>query len=154
LVPPDAAADDRAVTLVAAPSAERQLPAVPGYEVLEEIGRGGMGVVYRARETSLNRVVALKMILVGEHADEERLARFVARAEVAARLRHPNIVQIYRVGEHRGLPFLALEYLEKGNLDKMLAGAPQAPREAAGTVLTLARAIHHAHGQGVIHRDL
>ena len=113
-----------------------------------------MGVVYKAIEVSLNRVVALKMILSGNHAHQERLARFRSEAETIARLRHPNIVEIFRVGEHEGMPFLALEFLEKGSLDKTLTGVPLPPREAAEIVKVLAVAVHHAHTQGVIHRDL
>jgi WD40 repeat protein/serine/threonine protein kinase len=141
-------------TLPTSPREDRPLATIPGYELLEEIGRGGMSVVYRARELSLNRIVALKMILVGGHADQEQLARFRAEAEAVARLRHPNIVQIFRVGEHEGLPFLALEYVEQGGFDKQLSGAPQPPRWAAEVILTLAQAVQHAHAQGIIHRDL
>jgi eukaryotic-like serine/threonine-protein kinase len=127
---------------------------VPGYRILAEVGRGGMGVVFKAIEVSLNRVVALKMILSADHANHERLARFRSEAETIARLRHPNIVEIYRVGEHEGVPFLALEFLEKGSLDRALTGVPLPPREAAETVKVLATTVHHAHSQGVIHRDL
>jgi hypothetical protein len=129
-------------------------PAVPGYDILSELGRGGMGVVYQARQTSLNRVVALKMLLAGSHADPEQLRRLRAEAEAVARLRHPNIVQIFEVGEHDGWPYLVLEYVEGGALDEALAGAPQNPRAAAALAETLARAAHAAHQQGVIHRDL
>jgi serine/threonine protein kinase len=127
---------------------------VPGYRILAEVGRGGMGVVFKAIEVSLNRVVALKMILSADHANLGRLARFRSEAETIARLRHPNIVEIYRVGEHDGVPFLALEFLEKGSLDKTLTGVPLAPRQAAEIVRVLAATVHHAHLQGVIHRDL
>jgi WD40 repeat protein len=132
----------------------RPLPVVPGYDLLGEIGRGGMGVVYEARDQSLNRVVALKMILAGSHADPEQLTRLRAEAEAVARLRHPNIVQIYQVGEHEGLPFLALEHIDGGSLDKKLSGTPQPPRWAAEIVQVLARAVQHAHEQNIIHRDL
>ena len=110
--------------------------------------------MYKAIEVNLSRVVALKMILSGSHANQERLARFRSEAETIARLRHPNIVEIYRVGEHDGVPFLALEFLEKGSLDKTLTGVPMAPREAAKIVRALAATVHHVHSQGVIHRDL
>jgi tetratricopeptide (TPR) repeat protein len=130
------------------------LPSVPGYEILEELGRGGMGIVYKARQTSLKRLVALKMILAGPHAGPEALARFRAEAEAAARLQHPNIVQIYEVGEHDGRPFLALEIVEGGSLDRALAGTPLPARPAAEMVQTLARAMHAAHQVGIIHRDL
>jgi tetratricopeptide (TPR) repeat protein len=129
-------------------------PAVPGYEVLGELGRGGMGVVYKARQTSLNRVVALKMLLAGAYADPEQRRRLRAEAEAVARLRHPNIVQIFEVGEHDGRPYLVLEYVEGGALDEALAGTPQNPRAAAAVAETLARAAHAAHQQGVVHRDL
>ena len=117
---------------------------VPGYRILDEVGRGGMGVVYKAIEVSLNRVVALKMILSGNHTSPERLARFRSEAETIARLRHPNIVEIYRVGEHDGMPFLALEFLEKGSLDRTLTGVPLAPKEAAEIAKVLATTVHHA----------
>ncbi len=130
------------------------LPAVPGYEVLEELGRGGMGVVYKARQRTLDRVVALKMILAGDFAGPEEVARLRKEAEALGRLQHPNIVQIFEVGEAAGRPFCALEYVEGGALDRKLAGAPQPPREAAALVETLARAVHAAHQRHVVHRDL
>jgi hypothetical protein len=130
------------------------LAAVPGYEILEELGRGGMGVVYRARQVGLNRVVALKMILSGEYAGAEELARFQAEAEAIARLHHPNIVQIHEVGEHNGRPFFSLEYCPSGNLARKLAGTPLPPREAAALIEQLARAVEAAHQRQVIHRDL
>jgi serine/threonine protein kinase/WD40 repeat protein len=129
-------------------------PGVPGYEIVRELGRGGMGVVYLARDVRLKRPVALKMLLGGTHAEQADLARFRAEAEVVARLRHPNIVQIYEIGEINGLPYLALEYLPGGVLYQKLQGKPQAPREAAGVIEVLARAIQHAHDQGIVHRDL
>jgi WD40 repeat protein/serine/threonine protein kinase len=128
--------------------------AVAGYEILEELGRGGMGVVYKARHLRLNRVVALKMVLAGAHAGADRLARFKTEAEAAARLQHANIVQIYEVGEQDGRPFLALEYVEGGSLAQKLDGTPQPPRAAAELVETLARTMQAAHDRGVIHRDL
>jgi tetratricopeptide (TPR) repeat protein len=128
--------------------------AVPGYEVRGELGRGGMGVVYRARHLRLNRLVALKMILSGAHAGEQDLARFRAEAEAVARLQHPNIVQIYEVGEHQGLPYCALEFCPGGSLAARLAGTPLLPAAAAQISETLARAVHAAHQAGVVHRDL
>jgi serine/threonine protein kinase len=127
---------------------------VPGYEILGELGRGGMGVVYKARQLSLGRVVALKMILSGGHAGEENLGRFRTEAEAIARLQHPNIVQIHEVGEHAGLPFFSLEFCGGGSLEKKLAGAPLQPKEAAALVETLSRAMQAAHEGGIIHRDL
>jgi hypothetical protein len=128
--------------------------AVPGYEILGELGRGGMGVVYRARHLRLNRPVALKMILAGAHAGEAELARFRAEAEAVARLQHPNIVQVYEVGEHQGLPYCALEFCPGGSLAVRLAGTPLPPTTAAQVTETLARAMHAAHQAGVVHRDL
>jgi tetratricopeptide (TPR) repeat protein len=127
---------------------------IPGYEILGELGRGGMGVVYKARQRALNRVVALKMILAGDFAGAADRARFQAEAEVVARLAHPNIVQIYEVGEADGQPFFSLEFCPGGSLDHKLAGNPLPSREAAQLVETLAGAVHAAHRQHVIHRDL
>jgi tRNA A-37 threonylcarbamoyl transferase component Bud32 len=137
-----------------AAGAEAALPAVPGYEVLAELGRGGMGVVYKARHVKLGRLVALKMILVAEHAGPEERARFQTEAEAVARLLHPNIVQIYEVGEQDRRPFLALEFCAGGSLEKKLGGVPLPAKEAARLAETLARAMHTAHEQDVIHRDL
>jgi serine/threonine protein kinase/tetratricopeptide (TPR) repeat protein len=124
------------------------------YEVQGVLGRGGMGVVYKAWQKGLNRPVALKMILASEHAGSEHLARFRMEAEAAARLQHPNVTQIYEVGETNGHPFLALEYVEGGTLADKMDGTPQPPRPAAELLETLARAMHHAHERGIVHRDL
>jgi WD40 repeat protein/serine/threonine protein kinase len=129
-------------------------PVVPGYEVLGELGRGGMGVVYKARQTGVNRLVALKMIRAGQGAGAEELARFRREAEAAGRLQHPNLVQVYEVGAHAGLPYLCLEYVDGGNLAERLAGLPQPARPAAALVELLARAMHYAHERGIVHRDL
>jgi tetratricopeptide (TPR) repeat protein len=126
----------------------------PGYEIVGELGRGGMGVVYKARDTRLNRLVALKMIRAGSHAGPEELARFRREAEAVARLQHPHIVQIYEIGDHRGLPFFALELVEAGTLEQQLHGTPLPPRKAAELVATLAQALHAAHERGIVHRDL
>jgi len=128
------------------------LPQVPGYEVLDELGRGGCGVVYRARQKGLGRVVALKMI------DGPIVARAVERfrleAEAIGRLQHPHIVQIYEVGEHEGRPFFSLEFVNAGSLSDQLTGTPLPTAGAAELVETLARAVYVAHQSGVIHRDL
>jgi WD40 repeat protein len=157
---PDAAGSDKAVaptpTLRAGPArpARQDWPHVPGYEIQAELGRGGMGVVYLARQVQLHRLVALKMILAGSHAGEHDLARFRTEAEAAARLQHPNIVQIHEIGEADGHPFFSLEFVEGGSLASQLDGTPLVASAAARLVETLARAIHVAHGQGIIHRDL
>jgi tetratricopeptide (TPR) repeat protein len=126
---------------------------IPGYEIQDELGRGGMGVVYRARQVGLNRPVALKMILAGAHAGPNERARFRIEAEAVARLQHPNIVQVYEVGEWDGRPFLSLELVE-GGLEEKLGGMPQPRREAARLAEILARAVHHVHQHGILHRDL
>ena len=113
-----------------------------------------MGVVYKARHRGLNRLVALKMIRGGSQARADHFARFRIEAEAVARLRHPNIIQIYDIGEADGLPFVALELLEGGSLDDRLAGNPQPGRQAAELMVTLARAVHVAHQAGIVHRDL
>jgi serine/threonine protein kinase/WD40 repeat protein len=130
------------------------LPQVAGYELLGELGRGGMGVVYKARQKNLNRLVALKMLLAGAQADSRDQVRFLAEAEAVAHLEHANIVQIHEIGKHAGLPFLSLEYVPGGNLAQKLTGTPQQPAEAARLIETLARAVHFAHGNGIVHRDL
>jgi hypothetical protein len=127
---------------------------VPGYEILGELGRGGMGVVYQARQIKLKRLVALKMILAAEHASAEALDRFRREAEAAARLQHPNIVPIYEVGDHLGRPYFSLEFVDGGNLAHALDHNPQPARLAASLVETLARAVHAAHQCGIVHRDL
>jgi eukaryotic-like serine/threonine-protein kinase len=128
--------------------------AIPDYEILNEIGRGGMGVVYRARQLGLNRLVALKMVRAADVSDPETLARFRAEAEAVARLHHPNIVQIFDYGEHDGLPYLALELVEGQTLAARLNGHPWPVRPAAALVASLAAAVQFAHERGVIHRDL
>jgi WD40 repeat protein/tRNA A-37 threonylcarbamoyl transferase component Bud32 len=129
-------------------------PAIPGYEILGELGRGGMGVVYKARQVKLNRTVAVKMILAGPFTGPEDLTRFRTEAEAAARLQHPNIVQVHEVGEQDGRPYVVLEYVDGGGLAARLGGTPLPAREAAELVETLARAMHYAHSRGVVHRDL
>jgi WD40 repeat protein len=129
------------------------LPRVPGYVVLGELGRGGMGIVYRARQLGLKRLVALKMVRAGLQAGDKELARFRAEAEVLARLQHPNIVQIHEVGEADGRPFFALEYVEGGSLADQLDGTPWPAWKAAELVEVLARALDAAHRQDIVHRD-
>jgi WD40 repeat protein/serine/threonine protein kinase len=124
------------------------------YELLEEIARGGMGVVYKARQVSLKRLVALKMILAGECAGPQELARFRTEGEAVASLQHPNIVQIYEVGAHEGHPYFSLEYCAGGSLAQKLNGTPLPAAHAAQLAETLARAMHVAHQAGIIHRDL
>jgi eukaryotic-like serine/threonine-protein kinase len=140
------------------PDAGLELPnprsTIPAYEILELIGEGGMGVVYKARQRGLNRLVALKMIRGGTQPRPDYLARIRIEAEAVARLRHPNIVQIYEIGEVDGLPFLSLELLEGGTLEDRLASNPQPGRTAADLMATLARAMQTAHTAGIIHRDL
>jgi WD40 repeat protein len=133
-------------------AAER--PGIAGYELLGVLGRGGMGVVYKARQTALGRVVALKMVLGGGHARETDLARFRAEAQAIARLQHPNLVQVYEVGEYQGQPWFSMEYVAGGSLHEKIDGKPQPPRQAAELVRTLALALDAVHRQGVIHRDL
>jgi serine/threonine protein kinase len=133
---------------------EPVFPQVKGYELLGELGRGGMGVVYKARQTTLNREVALKMILAGAHAGQGELERFRLEAQAVARLQHPHIVQIYEVGESDSRPFISLEYIDGHSLAEQLGGKPQSAREAAQMVRTLAEAVHFAHLRGIVHRDL
>lgn len=127
---------------------------VGAYDILAEVGRGGMGVVYKARHRGLQRLAALKMVLAGEFASPTQKLRFRLEAELAARVRHPNIVQVYEIGSYEGRPFLALEWVEGGSLANQLDGTPWPPDGAASFIETLARAIDVAHGEGVIHRDL
>ncbi|MGO9921446.1 MAG: protein kinase domain-containing protein [Isosphaeraceae bacterium] len=129
-------------------------PLVPGYVVMNWLGEGGMGVVYKARQIGLNRLVALKMIREDRQAGTGLLSRFLVEAEAVARLGHPNIIQIYDIGTADGRPFFALELLTGGSLKDHLAGNPQPPRQAAELVETLARAVHAAHQAGIVHRDL
>jgi serine/threonine protein kinase len=146
-----------ASTLSGQPDSNASLPGapeIPGYQILGELGRGGAGVVYRARQIMLNRLVALKVIQGGHHALLDAVERFRAEAEAVARFQHPNIIQVYEVGEHEGIGYLTLEYAAGGSLANLIAGTPQDPRESAALLETLARAIHYAHQSGIVHRDL
>jgi serine/threonine protein kinase/tetratricopeptide (TPR) repeat protein len=139
------------------PKAERPTSnlVVPGYRILGMLGRGGMGVVYQALQEKANRTVALKMILAGAHAGEADRVRFNTEAEAAARLAHPNIVQLYEVGETpEGFPYFSLEFVGGGTLADRLKQGPLSPPEAAALVESLARAMQYAHERGIVHRDL
>jgi tetratricopeptide (TPR) repeat protein len=151
---PAAANGDFSWTEEATTESADQPPAPAGYQILGTLGHGGMGVVYKARQTALDRLVALKMLLVGAHASPLQLTRFRTEAEAVARLQHPNIVQIYEVGLLGGLPFFSLEFVSGGTLEKKLASKPLPAREAAELLRTLAAAVHYAHVHGIIHRDL
>ena len=133
---------------------EAIVPVVSGFEILGILGKGGMSVVYLARQVGLNRLVALKVIRGRIYADPEIAARFRDEAEAAARFLHPNIIQVYEIGEFEGQGYLVLEYAPGGSLQQKLAGTPQSPRDAARTIEHLARALHYAHQHGIIHRDL
>ena len=127
---------------------------VAGYEIIALLGSGGMGLVHKARDLNLNRIVAIKTLAAGQHATPDQLDRFQAEAHAVARLHHPNIIAIHAIGEHENRPYLSLEFAEGGSLAQRLAEKPMAPREAATLVETLARAVHAAHQAGVVHRDL
>lgn len=137
-----------------ADSANGELPRVAGFEQLQELGRGGMGVVYRAYQKALRRSVAIKMILSGPYANPKELTRFRREAMALARLDHPNIVQVYEIGTHQGRPFFSMEYVEGGSLEKRLLGQPCAPRSSAQFIKQVARGVQAAHAAGIIHRDL
>ncbi|HEV3418078.1 MAG TPA: protein kinase, partial [Pirellulales bacterium] len=127
---------------------------LPRYEILGELGRGGMGVVYKVRQRNLGRIVALKTLIAGTDSDAELLSRFQAEARAVAALQHPNIVQIHEVGQWNGLPYLLLEFMPGGSLADTVRSDPLPAREAARIVEILARAIHFAHSRGIVHRDL
>lgn len=129
-------------------------PAVAGYQIEGVLGRGGMGIVYKARQLALKRTVALKMVLDGGHASEHELARFRFEAEAVARLEHPNIVQVYEVGQAGGHPYCALEFVEGGSLADRIDGKPLPPQEAVRLVTAIARAMQLAHSRNLVHRDL
>ncbi len=129
-------------------------PQVPGLEIVRELGRGGMGIVYQAWQQRLKRLVALKLVRSGSYADESERARFSTEVEAIARLQHPHIVQIYDVGEHAGQPYFTMEFVDGGSLAQKLRGDPRSPDQAAELVETLSQAMHYAHGRGIVHRDL
>jgi eukaryotic-like serine/threonine-protein kinase len=139
--------------LLLPPKTPQPWPRIPGYEILGELGQGSMGIVYKARQVKLKRIVALKMILAGKEA-RAFLVRFQNEAEAVARLQHPNIVRLYEVCQFEGQPFLVMEYVPGGNLLDRFGGTPLPARQAAQLVEVLARAMHHAHQLGIIHRDL
>jgi serine/threonine-protein kinase len=153
-LPKDLANPGFALSESSATSARGGQNTIAGYEILEVLGRGAMGVVYKARQRGLKRIVALKMILAGDHAGEDELTRFRTEAEAAGQLQHVNIVQVYEVGEHEGRPFLSLEYVSGGSLKQRLEGKPQPVLAAAQLIQVLAQAMDFAHRHGVIHRDL
>src|SRR5262249_497410 len=133
---------------------EDPLPRIPGYELTGVVGLGGVGVVYKAVHLELNRTVALKMLLARAFATRAERQRFAREAELVAGLRHPNLVQIYDVGELDRLPYFTMEFVEGGSLADAIAGTPRSSRQAAELVATLADAIAAAHRGGVVHRDL
>ncbi len=147
-------ADAETLAPAASRPAEAMRPSIPGYEILEELGRGGMGVVYKARQTQADRVVALKMILTGSLASTAETQRFRTEAEAAARLDHPHLVPLHEIGEYAGQPFFTMKWIDGGSLGQHLARFTGDPRAAARLVATVARAVHHAHQRGIIHRDL
>src|SRR5262245_8542836 len=129
-------------------------PIIPGYEVLGQLGRGGMGIVYRANQLALNRIIALKLLPSSIVTDPDLLARFRGEAEAIARLQHPNIIQVYEVGACEDGPYFVMEFAEGGSLAEVWKGSPQDVCGSAELVATLAEAIHAAHERGVVHRDL
>src|SRR5207249_9820863 len=122
------------------------------YTLLKEIGRGGMGVVFKARQISLDRIVAVKMILPGPRANPDDLARFRLEAEANAQLRHPNIVTVHEVGEIRGQPYYSMDFVEGGSLSQRLARGPLPTPHAARYVMIVARAVHSVHSDGTLRR--
>src|SRR6266513_5998953 len=124
------------------------------YELLEQIGRGGQGVVFRARQKSLNRIVALKVIGLGQWATKSHLKRFRLEAEAAAGLEHPCIVPIYEVGERDSHCYFSMKFVEGGQLDEVITHTPMSFRQAAELIAKMARTVHHAHEHGILHRDI
>ena len=156
---PTFGSDDPSTTRLEAPSADASSPAstdtVPGYVLIAPLGEGGMGVVWKARQVALNRVVALKMVLGGRRAGAKELIRFLAEAEAVAAVKHPHVVQVHEYGEADGRPFLAMEYLSGGSLtERLKENGRLVPKAAAEMVGKLAGAVQAAHDQGIVHRDL
>jgi tetratricopeptide (TPR) repeat protein len=135
-------------------AATGSVPLIPGYEIERVLGRGGMGIVYLALQLGMNRHVALKLLRETAEDNSSQIARFRREAEAAARCQHPNLVQIYDFGQQAGEFYIAMEYVPGGHLGRAMAGKPQPPERSAELIETLARAIDHAHAQGVVHRDL
>ena len=135
-------------------SAATMLGELGDYELLEEIGRGGQGVVFRARQKSLNRIIALKVIRLGQWASKVHLKRFRLEAEAAARLEHPGIVPIHEVGERDGSCYFSMKFIEGGQLDEVVRRTPMSIRQAADLIAKVARTVHYAHGHGILHRDI
>src|SRR5213592_1037558 len=135
-------------------SAAELLGELGDYELLEEVGRGGQGVVFRARQKSLNRTVALKVISLGQWASKAHLKRFRLEAEAAARLEHPGIVPIHEVGERDGSCYFSMKFVEGGQLDEVVRRAPMSIRQAAELIAKVARTVHYAHEHGILHRDI
>src|SRR3954451_20151128 len=157
LFPPrldDAIAAASAGAYATGKSSPERLPRLPGYDVEAVLGRGGMGVVYKAKQLRLNRRVALKMLLGGPCVARSELSRFAREAEAVASLQHAHIVQVYDVGDLDDLPYFTMEYVAGGTLAQKLAGTPQPAARAAELVATLAGAVEAAHRAGIIHRDL
>jgi eukaryotic-like serine/threonine-protein kinase len=148
------AKQDPADTCEFAPTTDGRIPHVAGYEIESVLGRGGIGVVYKARQLSLGRTVALKMLLAGPYAGPHERLRFRHEAEAIAALHHVNIVQVYDVGEHDGRLYFTMEFVEGGSLAQKIHGLPQPARQAAALVSTLSRAVQAAHHAGIVHRDL
>jgi serine/threonine-protein kinase len=145
---------DRETDAPAPGTPDAELPRIPCYQVEAVVGRGGMGIVYKALHLRLNRPVALKMLLAGAYAGPQERERFKREAESVASLRHANLLQVYDVGEHDGRPYFTMEYVEGGSLAQNLLGTPQPIRQAAPLVATLAEAVEVAHQGGIVHRDL